>query len=132
MLEPILEQQPAICAVLMENKDRSVQSLFPDSSEWIVIEELVGVLKPFYDTTTFFSGSKYPTFSCLSPLLYKLLEITLKIETKDSDTLKSVKKAIATDLKERYGSTEVQSSLLMSVFLDPRFKGMNPYVKKEE
>ena len=69
MLERILEQ-PAICAVLTENKDRSVRSLFPDSSEWIVIEELVGVLKPFYDTTTFFSGSKYPTFSCLAPLLY--------------------------------------------------------------
>ena len=60
------------------------------------------------------------------------MEITLKIETKDSNTLKSVKKAIVTDLKERYSSTEVQSSLLKSAFLDPRFKGMNPYVKKEE
>ena len=132
MLECLLEQQPAICAVSADNKDRSVRSLFPDTHEWIVIEELVGVLKPFHDTTTFFSGSRYPTYSCLAPLLYKLLHFTLKIETDDSNILKSIKEAIVMDLKERYCSSEIQTSLLKSAFLDPRFKGMSPYVEKEK
>ena len=132
MLQRVQEQQPAICAVLMENKDRAVRNLFPDSSEWAVIEELSGILKPFYDATTIMSASKYPTHSLLAPLFYKLLKITLKINLEDSSTLKSIKKAISSDLEERYCNTQVKRTLLKAAFLDPRFKSMDPYVNKEK
>ena len=77
------------------------------------------------------SASKYPTYSLLAPLLYKLLEITLKRNPDNSSTLKNIKSAIASDLQERYGSIHVKWSLLKAAFLDPRFKDMDPYVKME-
>ena len=63
----------ALCAVLIENKDKHIRHLLPDNAEWTIIEELLSVLKPMSDCTTIMSGSKYPTFSLLAPLLYKLL-----------------------------------------------------------
>ena len=77
------------------------------------------------------SASKYPTYSLLAPLLYKLLEITLKSNPDNSSTLKNIKSAIASDLQERYGSIRVKRSLLKAAFLDPRFKDMDSYVKIE-
>ena len=37
------------------------------------------MLKPFHRATTAMSASSYPTLSMLSPLLYKLLDIVLKV-----------------------------------------------------
>jgi len=51
MLERVQEQQAAICAVLAENRDRSIRSLLPENEEWVIIEDLLSVLKPFCDGT---------------------------------------------------------------------------------
>ena len=59
MLERVQEQQAAICAVLAENKDRSIRSLLLENEEWVIIEDLLGVLKPFCDGITIMSGSRY-------------------------------------------------------------------------
>ena len=99
MLERLMKQQAAIAAVLMEGK---VRHLMPDSSEWILIEQLVDILKPFQHATEAMSGVKYPTVSTVKPLLYKLLEKSLKVTDSDSKTVKDVKMAIKCDLQERY------------------------------
>lgn len=44
-----------------------------------IIEELICALKPFHRATTMMSASSYSTLSMLSPLLYKLLDIILKV-----------------------------------------------------
>lgn len=130
MLSRVQEQQPALCATLMESKDKVSRCLLPDGMEWNLIEELLGILKPFHDATTVMSGSKYPTFSLLAPLLYKLLDITLKVRD-DSSNLKAIKKAIATDLQERYRPVSIKRAINIAAFLDPRFKDLDPFVKKE-
>ena len=73
MIQRVQEQQAAICAVLAENKDRTIRSLLPENEEWSIIEDVLSVLKPFCDGTTIMSGSRYPKFSLLAPLLHKLL-----------------------------------------------------------
>ena len=71
MLERVVEQQQPLCAVLLDSQDRVVRSLLPDGAEWIVIEELLAILKPFAIATTVLSGSSYATISIVCPLIYK-------------------------------------------------------------
>jgi len=52
MLERVVEQQQALCAVLLDSQSRVVRSLLPDGAEWSVIEELMVILKPFALATT--------------------------------------------------------------------------------
>ena len=132
MLERVQEQQAAICAVLAENKDRSIRSLLPENEEWGIIEDLLGILKPFCDGTTIMSGSRYPTFSLMAPLLHKLLEVTLKDADDDSFLLKRIKKFISNDLQSRYDSDDITKHLRIAAFLDPRFKDLGPIVSALE
>jgi len=88
MIQHVQEQQSAICAVLAESKDRTIHSLLPENEGWGIIEDLLNVLKPFCDGTTIMSGSIYPTFSLLIPLLHKLLGVTLKVKEDDSEVYK--------------------------------------------
>ena len=97
MLERIMEQQAAIAAVLMEGK---VRHLMPDGNDWIVIELLIDILKPFQHATEVMSAVKYPTVSMAKPLLYKLVEKTLRADDSDASTAREVKKAIRNDLQE--------------------------------
>ena len=132
MIQRVQEQQAAICAVLAENRDRTIRSLLPENEEWSTIEDLLSVLKPFCDGTTIMSGSRYPTFSLLAPLLHKLLEVTLKIKENDSEVLKNVKSSIANDLQSRYNSYSTRKCLRIATFLDPRFKDLSPFIPAEE
>ena len=63
----------------------------------------------------------------LSPLLYQLKVLVLKVSEKDSQTTKQLKQAILLDLQYRYPQ-DVQALLDMSAFLDPRFKDLDPFV----
>lgn len=109
MIKRIQEQQSAICTVLTESRDRTIRSLLPENEEWSTIEDLMSILKPFCDSTTIMSGSRYPTFSLIAPLLYKLLKITLKIKKNDSEVLKNIKTSIASDLQSRYNSYNIKN-----------------------
>jgi len=106
MLERVEEQQAVICAVLAENRDRSIWSLLPENEKWGIVVDLIGILKPFCDGTTIMSGSKYPTFSVVTPLLYKLLKVTLKVVDNDNDLTKCIKRSISGDLLTRYDSCD--------------------------
>lgn len=129
MIERILEQQTAICAVLMEN--RSDRSLLPTSEEFTVLEELASVLKPIQQATELLSGSKYATVSCMFPVLKQLLQHSLKPKEDDSSVMKSIKESVAQDLITRYQDTEVDTLLKIAAFLDPRFKEQ-PYLTDSE
>ena len=111
MLERVQEQQAVICAVLAENKDRNIRSLLPENEEWGIIEDLLGILNPFCDGTTIMSGSRYPTFSLMAPLLHELLEVTLKDADDDSYLLKRIKKSISNNLQSRYDSDDIKKHL---------------------
>ena len=121
MLQRLMEQQAAIAAVLMSGK---VRHLMPESDEWVIIEELVDILKPFHHATEVLSAEKYPTFSTVKPLLYKLLEKALQVNNGDTNTIKEVKKAIKNDLGSRYQSTSTQKLMNIATYLDPRYKDL--------
>ena len=89
-------------------------------------------MKPFCDGTTIMSGSRYPTFSLLAPLLHKLLGVTLESTEEDSAVLKSSKRSIANDLQNRYNSHSIRKCLRIATFLDPRFKDLSPFIPVEE
>ena len=57
MLEQIQEQQAAIAAVLMEGQNTH---LIPDGEEWIIIDGLISVLKPFQKATEAMSSENTP------------------------------------------------------------------------
>ena len=56
MLQRLLEQQAAIAALLMGGKGRH---LMPESDDWMVVEILVDILKPFQHATEVMSAVKY-------------------------------------------------------------------------
>ena len=123
MLERVVEQQQALCAVLLDSQDRVIRSLLPDGAEWTVIEELLSILKPFAIATTVLSGSSYATISIVSPLIYKFCS-SLDGKEGDSENSKQIKVAIQSDLKERY-KWDTAKMLQEAAFLDPRFKHLN-------
>ena len=56
----------------------------PTSDEWVVLEELVTVLKRIQEAIELLSGIKYATISTMYPVLHKLLHFTLKSTEEDS------------------------------------------------
>ena len=132
MLQRVREQQPAFCSVLLESKDKVVRSLFPDGPEWNLLEDLVGVLEPFEEATKAMSGSNYPTISMISPLLYQVCEVTLKVNEDDNVNLKRIEETMLEDFKDRYSSPAITETLNIAAFLDPQFKELDPFIPVDE
>lgn len=122
MLERLLEQQQAICAVLLESEKRDVRLLMPSSEEFAVAQELTEILKTFHFATEVISGEKYPTIGIAHPLLHKLLTVTLSENDEDSSLVRQVKRAVSVNLEGRYQDDAVQKLMRCGMFLDPRFK----------
>ena len=67
MLKRFLEQQQAICAMLLEDGDNRL--LMPSTEEISTMEELVEILKHFYDANEILSGELYPIIGVVFPIL---------------------------------------------------------------
>ena len=132
MLQRVKEQQPALCSVLFESRDKAVRSLFPDGSEWNLLEDLVAVLEPFEEATKAMSGSNYPTISMISPLLYQVCKVTLKVKEDDNANLKRIKETMLEDFQDRYSSPGILEIINIAAFLDPRFKELDPFIPASE
>uniref|UniRef100_A0A8C1U7M1 BED-type domain-containing protein n=1 Tax=Cyprinus carpio TaxID=7962 RepID=A0A8C1U7M1_CYPCA len=111
MVDRFLEQQPAICAALLST------------------EVLLKALKPMKDATLVMSEESMPTVSIIAPLYAKLVTGTEE-HLDDTQTVKSIKAAIAKDLGKRYAGDE-QDILRMASALDPRFKDL-PFLSEAE
>ena len=85
------------------------------------MHDIVNLLEPFKDATEVLSGQRYPTLSCLAPIL-KDLRDKIAIKADDSDMLKIAKGAMMRDFDDRYIDTNVQLLMTKATFLDPRFK----------
>ena len=75
MVARFMEQQQPLCATLLELKKGD---LMPTDSEFANMELFVKTMKPIVDITEALGAQKYVTISMLGPLLYKLLNRTLK------------------------------------------------------
>ena len=123
MLKRFIEQQQAICAVFLENRDS--RQFMPSDAELSAVEELVSVLDVLNSATEIVSGEKYPTLGIVVPLLHKLLSHTLAETESDKRLAKKIKRAIREDLMFRYQDDLVKTKLSVATYLDPRFKALS-------
>ena len=117
MAERVLIQHQPICATLMELKKGD---LMPTDSEFKTLEHFVKVMKPFVEITEALGAEKWVTISSLTPLLYKILNVYLKVTTDDDRVVVSMKEAMYHDLNGRYHGIQ-RVVLNKAAFLDARF-----------
>ena len=122
MLERLLEQQKAVCAVLLESEKHDVRLLMPSSEEFTVAQEVNEILKTFHFATEIINAEKYPMIGIVHPLIHKLLSVTLNEADGDTTLVKSIKAAVSVGLKERYQMLDLQKVMKIGTYLDPRFK----------
>ena len=130
MLKRFLEQQQAICAMLLEDGDN--RTLMPSTDEIATMEELVEILKHFYQATEILSGELYPTIGVVFPILNRFLTVLLVSDSNDKDVAKKIKEKIKQDLVTRYQSDEIENVLFISMYLDPRFKLLSMLTEQQK
>ena len=119
MLERICEQQASICAALVNLK--RVDLMLQDGDVKIM-ENLVEILKPFFQITETICGENYTIVSSIKPLLHHLLNTALDPRSNDLGAIKQLKEAVKQNLQQRYQDPETAKLLDIACFLDPRFK----------
>ncbi|KAM3876933.1 E3 SUMO-protein ligase ZBED1-like [Diretmus argenteus] len=132
MMERFLEQQPAICAILLSPRVRKSESDICTLSETDVTnaEDAVRALQPMKDMTTLMSEEKNPTVCLIAPLEAQLLQ-DMAETIGDTPMIREMKLVIHTDLLERYTTVAEKKILYAASSLDPRFKGL-PFLTEEE
>ena len=85
-------------------------------------DDLIKILEPFQKITEVMSLEKFPTINSVTPLLYKLLEKTLKIASDDNTTNKAMKEAVSKDLLNKYQTDTLKSVVNVTPILDPCYK----------
>ena len=128
MLERICEQQASICAALVDLK--RVDLMLQDSDVKIM-ENLVEILKPFFQITETICGENYTTVSSIKPLLHHLLNTALDPRSNDLGAIKQLKEAVKQNLQQCYQDPETAKLLDIACFLDPRFKEL-PFLSAVE
>ncbi|KAI2649132.1 E3 SUMO-protein ligase ZBED1 [Labeo rohita] len=121
-LFPFLEQQQAICGVLVG--DRSTWYLMPKDTDITVLEKLSQLLCPLHDVTDVLASEKQVTLSCLNPVLEHINNEILQDQEEDCALTKQMKAVIREDLLMQLRYTEEMKNVLnISRFGNPRFKG---------
>ncbi|XP_022017274.1 zinc finger BED domain-containing protein RICESLEEPER 2 [Helianthus annuus] len=99
--------------------DSSYKS-FPTEKEWARVETITELLKPFYNITTLFSGSSYPTSNLY---FHNVWRIQMRIEDAINNT-DNVISGMAKEMKKKFDKYWENYSMVLSfaVVLDPRYK----------
>ncbi|CAI6356385.1 unnamed protein product [Macrosiphum euphorbiae] len=98
--------------------------------EWVILKDLIKILKPFEEATKAISRQKYMTASLVIVIvqgLFKVFNNLLKMNLTQR-VLQVVEKLLA-NMNERDGfkHTEKSKTLSRCTFLDPRFKHIPPF-----
>ena len=107
MIKRLIEQKRAVIKVLNSNSVRKIQKL--TNSDWINIQILVDVLKPFDEATTLMSAEKSVTISLVWPLIHNIRTNFLAQQDTDSTLIKKFKSTVSSQLSSRIlAKTKVQ------------------------
>jgi hypothetical protein len=120
MIARILEQQQAICAVLVE--DRKSWHRMPSDSDFTILESVAAVLQPLHVLTDALAGEKHVTVSAIRLLLKHTVEEVLAAQSDDCEIAKEMKEMVADKLQSKYIPQNASELLDKCTFLDPRFK----------
>ncbi|KAD1384629.1 hypothetical protein E3N88_42913 [Mikania micrantha] len=93
---------------------------FPSEEEWARVERIKRLLKPFYDITTLFSGSSYPTSNLYFQQVWKI-QLCIEEEIHNADR---VIQDMAKDMKTKFDKYWENYSMVLSfaIILDPWYK----------
>jgi len=135
MLKRLTASRPAVSACLATL--HGLRKPVPDdltSAQWSLIEKMADVLEPFQDVTEFLSHEKHPTIGAVMPIMLGTIPAHLKVVTADGPTIKAFKKRLAKEIDIRWDILNVNApeTLLLAVYLDPRFKDFRFIVDAEE
>ncbi|KAL3053015.1 hypothetical protein OYC64_005529 [Pagothenia borchgrevinki] len=128
MFDRLLEQRWAVAAVL---SDRSVTTLsdartldLADDS-WIVMEEMLLVLRSLKCATTALCGESGVSSSMIYPVTATLMTKHLPVAPEESKKVAEYKQTVSVSLKRRLKPDEVEGAKkvpFIASFLDPRHK----------
>jgi len=120
MLESAIGLREAF--TLLQDIDPQFDNL--SDEEWIEAQKIAEVLKPFYDITTLFSGTAYPTanlyFSGVWRIQMKIKEVAFVFHSENQDQVCCMAKRMKVKFDKYWTSYNVILSFV--VILDPRFK----------
>ena len=121
MIDRILEQAPAIRAVLSEDRTagRNVSLTWQDMD---VLTAINKALKPVAEFTDILSAEKYVTSSSILPLLNLCRNDVLAVKPGDVTLTAEIKVGIVDRLNGYYRSAEAQMRLRKCTILDPRYR----------
>ncbi|CAG4998401.1 unnamed protein product [Parnassius apollo] len=121
MLQRFAELREAVTATLLLS---NFKGTYLEENDWINIQDLQCVLKPFDEVSTRMSGEKYFMGGEVIPITQGLLGTLDTLELRDGlhDVVKVVLKRLKKETSERFRNLEFSRTLALSTFLDPRFK----------
>ncbi|XP_072400765.1 E3 SUMO-protein ligase ZBED1-like [Diabrotica undecimpunctata] len=125
MLERFVELEEAIRTTLALMDSVSLPVI--PTEEWTFIKELIIILKPFYDITELMSAEKYVTLSLVIVITNGLKNVCndmLSSNQFSNDISKRVIEKLIESITFRLGNLESSITLIVSTFLDPRFKNV--------
>ncbi|XP_072375369.1 E3 SUMO-protein ligase ZBED1-like [Diabrotica undecimpunctata] len=93
--------------------------------EWQLLQQLRMCLKPMEEVTKIISGEKYVTLSSVIILTKGLENIYINMKNEDLlPLIQSLVEQVLKGLSDRLGDLENSQTLLVSSFIDPRFKNV--------
>ena len=137
MFERLQEQRMAVYAVLHDKnttKGSDARVLDLHENQWLIMDAMVTVLRPFYMATRLMCSEEYPTAGGVFPILYSLVENHLQETDTDPVAIASFKKFVKTDLKARFKTAtddKCRSIPMISTFLDPRYRSL-PFLSEDQ
>ncbi|XP_067106421.1 E3 SUMO-protein ligase ZBED1-like [Osmerus mordax] len=109
-----------------------VDAVFPEPSDWKVLDDLCLVLKPLDVACNTVAKEAYPRLSLIKPILTGLLSRHLALGPGVSAILQEVKKIISTTLKSFYDNPQVNRIICLACALDPQFHGLRFMEQKDQ
>ncbi|XP_046901827.1 uncharacterized protein LOC124484777 [Hypomesus transpacificus] len=109
-----------------------VDAVFPEPSDWKVLDDLCSVLKPLDVACNTVAKETYPRLSLIKPILTGLLSRHLALGPGVSAILQEVKKTISTTLKSFYDNPQVNRIICLACALDPQFHGLRFMEEKDQ
>lgn len=113
---------------LKEEIRASLAVLGPENIEFETISQLIKILAPLESATKTMSGEKYVTLSSVIIISNGLEKIYTRLIEQSveqfSDPIKEVLNDINQNIKLRFRNQEASNTLLVSTFLDPRYKNV--------
>ena len=142
MFERLMELRSAIYAVLHDKKytkPNECEALELSTKTWHLMEELLPVLKPLVDATEALSSERYPSVSCIIPMIVGLIKYNLAPKENDSELIETFKVKVIVGLRSRFIMPDdpgfARSAAATSMLLGPRHKSLavieDPNTRKE-